>query len=123
MSTMPLYNSGWAKWASLGGNVMGIMLRIEEEQRNGAPNVLDKPLFLGQYIVADPKVCHGKLTFRGTRIFVADVLEMVAEGTDWETIIYEWHGNITKEAISEAITLATKALLRHAQEYALEPTV
>ena len=102
---------------------MGIMLQLEEEQRNGALNGLDKPLFLGQYIVADPKVCHGKLTFRGTRIFVADVLEMVAEGMDWETIIYEWHGNITREAIREAITLATKALLRHVQEYALEPTV
>ena len=103
---------------------MGIMLQqMEEEQRNGAPNVLDKPLFLGQYIVADPKVCHGKLTFRGTRIFVGDVLEMVAEGMDWETIIYEWHGNITREGIAEAVILAAKALLRHAHEYALEPTV
>ncbi len=67
---------------------------MEEEHRNGAANVL-ATLFLGQYIVADLKICHGKLTFRGTRIFVADGLEMVAEGMDWELIIYEWHGNIT----------------------------
>ena len=35
---------------------------------------------LGRYIVADPEICHGKPTFHGTRIFVADVLEQVAEG-------------------------------------------
>jgi len=108
---------------SLGDNTMSLLLQMEAEHRNGAPNVLDRPLFLGQYIVADPKICHGKLTFRGTRIFVADVLEMVAEDMDWETIIYEWHGSITKEAIAEAVTLATKALLQHAHEYELEPTV
>ncbi len=42
---------------------------------------------LGRFIVADPKVCHGQPTFRGTRIFVADVLDQVARGLDWETII------------------------------------
>lgn len=65
---------------------------------------------LGKYIVADPKICHGKPTFRGTRIFVKDVLEMVAEGMDWDTIIKEWRGNITKEDISEAILLASEVL-------------
>jgi len=73
---------------------------------------VSRPLILGRYIVADPRICHGQLTFRGTRIFVADVLAMVAEGMEWETIIREWHGNITKEAIAEAILLATKALLQ-----------
>ncbi|HIE29634.1 TPA: DUF433 domain-containing protein [Candidatus Poribacteria bacterium] len=24
----------------------------------------------GKYIVADPNICHGALTFKGTRIFV-----------------------------------------------------
>lgn len=82
---------------------------------------LTKPQILGRYIVADPEICHGKLTFRGTRIFVSDVLEMVASGIAWETIIEEWHGNITHEAIAEAVSLAKKALLEHADEYALEP--
>ena len=80
-----------------------------------------KPQILGRYIVADPEICHGKLTFRGTRIFVADVLEMVASGMAWETIIEEWHGNITREAIAEAVSLASQALFDHADEYALEP--
>jgi uncharacterized protein (DUF433 family) len=30
---------------------------------------------LGRYIVVDPAIGHGKPTFRGTRIFVADVLD------------------------------------------------
>jgi uncharacterized protein (DUF433 family) len=76
----------------------------------------------GRYIVADPKICHGKLTFRGTRIFVADVLEQVAEGLAWETIIEEWDGGITEEAIAEAVQLAARALLKHADEFVLEPT-
>ena len=42
---------------------------------------------LGRYIVSDPDICHGKPTFRGTRVLVSDVLEMVAEGMAWETII------------------------------------
>lgn len=71
---------------------------------------------LGHYIVADPAICHGMLTFRGTRLFVSDVLEMVAEGMDWEAIIRECHGCITREAISEAIRLAGRALLEQPPE-------
>jgi uncharacterized protein (DUF433 family) len=65
-----------------------------------------KRKLFGKYIVADPKICHGKLTFIGTRIFVKDVLEMVAEGMDWDRIIKEWNGHITREAIAEAVRLA-----------------
>ncbi len=76
---------------------------------------------LGRYIVADPEICHGKPTFRGTRIFVSDVLEMVAEGMVWESIIEQWHGYITKEAIAEAVKLSSEAFLKHADEFRLEP--
>jgi uncharacterized protein (DUF433 family) len=77
---------------------------------------------IGRYIVTDPDVCHGQPTFRGTRILVSDVLEQVANGMAWETIIEEWHGNIAREAIAEAIQLASQALFEHIQEYVLEPT-
>jgi len=43
-----------------------------------------KPRMIGRYIVADPAVCHGQPTFRGTRILVADVLEQVSAGMAWE---------------------------------------
>ncbi len=65
-----------------------------------------KPQLLGRYIVADPKICHGKPTFRGTRIMVFQVLEMVAHGMAWETIIEQCHNSITKQAIAEAVSLA-----------------
>lgn len=68
---------------------------------------------LGKYIVADPRICHGKPTFRGTRVFVKDVLEMVAEGMDWDTIIKQWRGSISREAISEAILIASEVLELH----------
>jgi len=75
---------------------------------------------LGRYIVADPKICHGKPTFRGTRIMVADVLEMVSSGMAWETIVEEWNGHITSEAIAEAVNLARQAFLKHAIKHVTE---
>jgi len=65
----------------------------------------------GKYIVADPNICHGAVTFRGTRVFVSDVLEQVAEGMKWDEIMRQWNGSVTKEAIAEAILVARDALL------------
>jgi uncharacterized protein (DUF433 family) len=76
---------------------------------------------IGRYIVADPKICHGKPTFRGTRIMVSQVLEQVALGMAWESIVERWEGSITKEAIAEAVRLSSQAFLEHAQEYLVEP--
>jgi uncharacterized protein (DUF433 family) len=66
-----------------------------------------KACTLSRHIVADPKVCHGKPTFIGTRVLVADVLDQVAAGMAWDTIIDEWNGSVSKEAISEAISCST----------------
>ena len=81
-----------------------------------------KSKLYGRYIVSDPEICHGKPTFRGTRILVADVLEQIAEGLAWETIIEEWRGRVSKEAIAEAVSLSRQAFLEHADEYVLEHT-
>jgi hypothetical protein len=42
---------------------------------------------IGRYIVVDPQICHGKPTFRGTRIMVSQVFHQVASGMAWETIV------------------------------------
>jgi uncharacterized protein (DUF433 family) len=70
---------------------------------------------LGEYIVADPEICHGKPTFKGTRIMVWQVLEDVAEGRSWDFICNQrWGGRIPLSAIAEAVRLAQEALLeRH----------
>jgi uncharacterized protein (DUF433 family) len=79
-----------------------------------------KHQLLGRYIIADPEICHGKPVFRGTRIFVSDVLDMVASGMAWETIVEQWHNSITEEAIAEAVKLSSEAFLKHADEFVLE---
>jgi uncharacterized protein (DUF433 family) len=76
---------------------------------------------VGRHIVTDPEICHGKPTFRGTRIFVSDVLEQVASGIAWDIILEEWNHSITREAIAEAVQLASQAFLEHIDEYVLEP--
>ncbi|MFZ4659718.1 MAG: DUF433 domain-containing protein [Caldilineaceae bacterium] len=75
---------------------------------------------ISRYIVSDLEICHGKPTFRGTRILVADVLEQVAEGLAWETIIAEWRGSLSRDAIAEAIRLSSAAFLDHLDQYRVE---
>lgn len=82
-----------------------------------------KSIIIGRYIVADPKICHGKPTFRGTRIMVSDVLEQVEEGLAWESIIEGWHNSISKEAIAEALKLSRQAFLSHIEEFNLDLTL
>jgi len=72
---------------------------------------------IGRFIVADRAICHGQPTFRGTRILVADVLEQVAAGIAWETIVEEWRGNVSLDAISEAVRLASQAFRDHSAQY------
>ena len=67
-----------------------------------------KPRMIGRHIVADPAVCHGQPTFRGTRILVSDVLEQVSSGMAWESIAFEWRGRVSKEAIAEAVRLEAR---------------
>ena len=76
----------------------------------------------GRHIVANPNICHGKPTFRGTRVLVADVHEQAGEGLAWETIIDEWRHAIAEEAMAEAVHLSRQAFLEHADEYAVEST-
>lgn len=64
----------------------------------------------GEYIVSDSKICGGDLIFKGTRVLVKDVLYYVAQGKDWDWIVTGYHG-INREAIAEAITLASDALI------------
>jgi uncharacterized protein (DUF433 family) len=83
----------------------------------GKQHRVDKRM-IGRFVVADPSICHGQPTFRGTRILVADVLEQVSAGLAWETIVEEWRGNVSSEAISEAVRLASQAFRDHSAQYA-----
>jgi uncharacterized protein (DUF433 family) len=62
---------------------------------------------IGKYIVADSEICHGKPTFKGTRIMVGDILELLAAGEGMEKILEEYPA-LTMEMIREALTYAAK---------------
>lgn len=67
---------------------------------------------LGHYVVADPEICHGRLTIKGTRILVEDLLCYVADGKDWDWICSAFDGKVSRDAIAEAVRLAGDALVR-----------
>lgn len=81
--------------------------------KNGAkalPKSAAQRIELGRYIVADPDICHGKPTFKGTRIMVWQVLEDAATGRSWEFICNtRWGGKIPLAAVAEAVRLAGEA--------------
>lgn len=44
-------------------------------------------LSINKYIVADPAICHGKPTFKGTRVMVWQILQMLSDGESVKDII------------------------------------
>ncbi len=65
-----------------------------------------KRIELGRHVVADPAICGGQPTFKGTRIMVWIVLEQLEDGLSWDEIVGEWPGQISKAAIAEAIAIS-----------------
>ncbi len=82
-----------------------------------------EPIEIGKHLIIHPNVCHGKLTFKGTRVPVQTVLVfMVLEGDTYEEILESWP-YLKREAIEEAIRFAAVAwpeLLRPEAEEALK---
>ncbi len=60
---------------------------------------------LGEYIVADPEVCHGKPTFKGTRVMVWQLFEHLALGEPLEDFPKHFPGRVKPEAAREALEL------------------
>lgn len=74
-----------------------------------------KRIELGEYVVSDPEICHGHLTYKGTRVLVKDVLYCLAQGKSWDWISDGYHG-LPPEAIAETVRLAGEALIEKAEE-------
>ena len=92
-------------------NHQGLSLAAPVMNKANATRV-NRRVELGRHIVANPAICHGKPTFKGTRVFVADVLADVERGLSWDFIVQRWGGGkISKAAITEAVHLARKTLL------------
>ncbi len=70
-----------------------------------------KPVEFGKFLVMDPRSCHGKLTFKGTRVPVETILNRLARGRTFESLLESWP-EVTPEALAEAVLLAKEALLQ-----------
>jgi uncharacterized protein (DUF433 family) len=68
-----------------------------------------KYIEVGQYLVIDPDICHGQLTFKGTRIPVDTVLALLAKGYSTEQLLKSYP-ELSRAAIEEALRLAMDAL-------------
>ena len=62
---------------------------------------------IGEYLVVDQEVCHGQLTFKGTRIPVETVLTFLSMGYTIEEVLQDWK-RLKREAVEEAIAFAAK---------------
>jgi uncharacterized protein (DUF433 family) len=95
--------------------------------KNHLPPRAQERVELGRHIVADPAICHGKPTFKGTRIMVWQVLDELAHGMTPDEIVAAWDGRVPCDAVAESVRLARLALLndqgalRHPEEL-LAPT-
>ncbi len=57
-----------------------------------------------KYIDVDFEICHGKPVFKGTRILVSDVLELLAAGKSMKEILEEYP-KLSEEMIREALNV------------------
>lgn len=68
-----------------------------------------KALEIGKHLVVDAEVCHGKMTFKGTRLPVQTVLTLLGKkGRSVDYVLKSWP-HLKREAIEEAVRLAAAA--------------
>ena len=60
-------------------------------------------------IELNPKVCNGKPVIKGTRISVSVILEQIALGESWESIL-KGYPELDKEDIKAALLYASASL-------------
>ena len=92
------------------------MLRAKVSAKRKTKAAASKePTFVGQYLEVNPRVCHGELIFRGTRVPVETVLVRLGKGRTIESLRKSWP-EVSAEAIAEAVAVATDLLVQHCQK-------
>ena len=64
---------------------------------------------INNYIVSNPRICHGKLTFKGTRIMIWQILEMLEAGANINEILRNYP-SLNEGHIKAALHLAAEKL-------------
>ncbi len=67
-----------------------------------------------EYLASDPKICHGQLCAKGTRVFVTNILDSLAEGSTREEILRSYP-TLRPEHIDAAISYAAE--LAHKESF------
>jgi uncharacterized protein (DUF433 family) len=76
-------------------------------------NKKDRPkqrIEIGKYLVKDPEIYNGELTFKGTRVPVDVVLTYVIKGMPLDDVPKNWP-DVSVDAVVEALSFAKEALL------------
>lgn len=84
------------------------MANLATEILNGEPHDYYP---IGNYVVSAVGVCDGRPTFKYTRIEVAGTLDRLEAGEDIDAVVEGYRGLVSREAILEAIQLATNPAL------------
>lgn len=66
-----------------------------------------EPITINNLIISDPNISHGKPTFKGTRIMVWQILELLEQNQSKDQI-YSSYPTLPKGAIEAALDYATK---------------
>jgi uncharacterized protein (DUF433 family) len=70
---------------------------------------------IGRYLVSDPKIHHGQVTFKGTRVMVRISLNKLRRCESVDDVLRGWP-SITRPAVQEAISLAMSALIQRLEK-------
>ncbi|MFO0807739.1 MAG: DUF433 domain-containing protein [Gemmataceae bacterium] len=60
------------------------------------------------FFTRDPQVCRGELCAKGTRVFVTNILDSLAEGASWDEILASYP-TLKPERIDAAVAYAASA--------------
>lgn len=65
---------------------------------------------INEFIIIDSEICNGKPVFKGTRIMVWQVMELLGAGVSIEEILKDYFPQLKKEAILSVLTYASKLI-------------
>ena len=60
-----------------------------------------------EHLTSDPQVCHGQLCAKGTRVFVTNILDSLAEGATRDEILQSYP-SLRPEHIDAAVAYAAE---------------
>jgi hypothetical protein len=71
---LPLYLQATNSCSAPGNLSPAFGRKYESKNWVASSRAQGEPTFVGEHLVVDPRVCHGEVTFRGTRVPVETIL-------------------------------------------------